>query len=150
MKHNPSFLSRLPHLALATRLAALLLGLLAIGLIVPASAEDAKPNPTGTWKWSITTQDGQSIEATLKLKLDGDKLTGTVTRRDGTEAAIEDGKFKDGEVSFQATRERDGQKFVMKYHGKLDGDSIKGKIEFERNGEARSRDWDAKRAKDAK
>ena len=150
MKTNPSLLSRLPQLALTIRLTALLLSLLAIGLIVPASAADAKPNPTGTWKWSQTGQDGQTINSTLKLKLDGDKLTGTVTRRDGSETAIEEGKFKDGEVSFQATRERDGQKFVIKYHGKLEGDTIKGKIEFERNGEARSRDWEAKRAKEDK
>ena len=150
MKHNPPFPSRLPHLLLTTGLAALLLSLLAIGLIIPASAADAKANPTGTWKWSQTGQDGQSIESTLKLKLDGDKLTGTVSRRDGGETAIEDGKFKDGEVSFQATRERNGQKFVIKYHGKVEGDTIKGKTEFERNGEARSRDWEAKRAKEDK
>ena len=133
-----------------TRLTAVLFSLLAIGLVVPAFAADDKPNPTGTWKWSMTGQDGQTINSTLKLKLDGDKLTGTVTRRDGTETAIEDGKFKDGEVSFQATRERDGQKFVIKYHGKVEGDTIKGKTEFERNGEARSRDWEAKRAKEDK
>jgi len=30
----------------------------------------------------------------------------------------------------------------------VSGDTIKGKTEFERNGETMSRDWDAKRSKD--
>ena len=60
---------------------------------------------------------------------------------------IEDAKFKDGEVAFAVTRERNGQKFTIKYKGKVSGDTIKGKTEFERNGEKQSRDWEAKREK---
>jgi hypothetical protein len=108
---------------------------------------DDKPNPTGTWKWTVNFG-GQDRELTLKLKLDGDKLTGSMPGRDGEETAIEDGKFKDGEVSFKVTRERMGNKFTLKYTGKVSGDTIKGKTEFERDGQAQSRDWEAKRAKD--
>jgi len=103
-----------------------------------------KPNPTGTWKWTVNFG-GQDREMTLKLKLDGDKLTGSMPGRDGQETAIEDGKYKNGEVSFQVTRERQGNKFTIKYMGKVSGDTIKGKIE--REGQE-SRDWEAKRAKD--
>jgi hypothetical protein len=112
----------------------------------PARAEE-KANPTGTWKWTVTRND-QKREVTLKLKLDGDKLTGAIVRRDNTETPIEDAKFKDGEVSFKVTRERQGQKFTTKYKGKLSGDTIKGKSESERDGQTQSRDWEAKRAKD--
>jgi len=42
-------------------------------------------------------------------------------------------------------RERDGQKLTSKYSGKLAGDTIKGKIETERDGQTRTRDWEAKR-----
>jgi hypothetical protein len=83
----------------------------------------------------------------LKLKLDGDKLTGSIPGRNNTETAIENGTFKDGQVSFSVTRERNNQKVTTKYSGKLDGDTIKGKIEGERNGQATSRDWEAKREK---
>jgi hypothetical protein len=38
----------------------------------------------------------------------------------------------------------------MKYNGKITTDAIKGKTEFERNGETQSRDWEAKRATEAK
>jgi hypothetical protein len=34
---------------------------------------------------------------------------------------------------------------TIKYNGKLSGDSIKGKTESERDGQPRSRDWEAKR-----
>lgn len=108
-------------------------------------AED-KPDPTGTWKWS-TMRGDQAREFTLKLKLEGDKLTGAMVGRNNQETAIEEASFKDGTVAFSVTRERQGQKFTTKYSGKLDGDTLKGKSEFERNGEKQSRDWEAKRSK---
>ncbi|MEK6260032.1 MAG: hypothetical protein AABP62_15530 [Planctomycetota bacterium] len=123
----------------------LALGLALIGMVGIAQAAD-KPNPTGTWKWSVTVND-QKRDATLKLKLEGDKLTGTMLGRNNQETAIEDATFKDGEVAFSVTRERNGQKNTTKYKGKLDGDTIKGKSESERDGKTQSRDWEAKREK---
>ena len=115
-----------------------------VGLTGMARAED-KPNPSGTWKWTVNFG-GQEREFTLKLKADGEKLTGKLVRADGQETDIEDGKYKDGEVSFKVTRERDGNKFVIKYKGKVSGDTIKGKSERERDGETQSREWEAKRS----
>ena len=117
-------------------------GVLSLVLVDAAQAAD----PTGTWKWSATRGD-QTVEQTLKLKLDGDKLTGAMVGRNNTETAIGDATFKDDTVSFTVTRERDGNKFVTKYNGKLDGDTIKGKTESERNGQKREVDWNAKREK---
>lgn len=122
----------------------------AIGLVVTsfsaaAQAEESK-DPTGTWKWTVTFNN-QTRESTLKLRLEGDKLTGAMLGRDNQETPIEDAKYKDGEVSFSVTRERNGQKFTAKYSGKVSGDTIKGKMEFERDGQTRSRDWEAKREK---
>jgi hypothetical protein len=108
-------------------------------------AED-KPNPTGTWKYT-TDVNGQSIDVTINLKLDGDKLTGTVTGRNNTESKIEDGKYKDGEVSFKVTRERNGNKVTTKYTGTIKGDTFKGKREVERDGQTNTRDFEAKREK---
>jgi hypothetical protein len=118
-----------------------------VALVSAVRAEDEKPNPTGTWKWEVKFND-QTREMTLKLKLDGDKLTGSMVGRNGQETAIEDAKFADGEVTFTVTRMRNDQKFVTKYNGKVSGDAIKGKSESERNGEKVSRDWEAKRAKE--
>lgn len=112
-------------------------------------AEDKKADPTGTWKWTVT-RNNQSRDVTLKLKLDGDKLTGSMPGRDNTEVAIADATFKDNEIAFSVTREFNGNKFTTKYKGKLDGDTIKGTTESVREGQTRTRDWEAKRDKDAK
>jgi uncharacterized protein YegP (UPF0339 family) len=109
-----------------------------------------KVNVAGTWKWSFTAQNGQTFESTLKLKFDGDKLAGTVTGRSGSESAIEESKLDGDQLSFRVTRERDGNKFVIRYQGKCSGDTIRGKSEFEINGETRSRDWEASRVVEKK
>ena len=109
----------------------------------------AEENPTGTWKWTANFRNNpnnnQPREQTLKLKLDGDKLTGAMVGRNDRETAIEDATWKDGEVTFKVTRERNGNKMVSKYKGKVTGDTLKGTIESDRDGQTRSRDWEAKR-----
>lgn len=109
-------------------------------------AED-KATVAGTWKWTVTRGDNK-IETVLKLKLDGDKLSGTISGPNNTETAIEDATFKDGEVAFAVTRERNGNKTTRKYKGKVDGDTIKGTSEGpDREGKTQSREWEAKRDK---
>lgn len=106
-----------------------------------------KADPTGTWKWTVMRGDNK-IEVTAKLKLEGDKLSGVIVGRDNKETAIDDAKFKDGEVAFSVTRTgQNGNKNTTKYTGKVDGDTIKGKFERERDGKTTSTDWEAKRDK---
>lgn len=118
-------------------------------LAVTASAQDKKPDLNGTWKSSNTNQNGQVRETTFKLKVEGEKVTGTVSGRNN-DTAIEEGKIKGDEVSFQVTREFQGNKVVTKYTGKISGDTITGKSETQRDGQPRSRDWVAKREAAAK
>ncbi|HEY7329518.1 MAG TPA: hypothetical protein VH592_17905 [Gemmataceae bacterium] len=103
-----------------------------------------KASATGTWKSTFNTPNGDTIETTYKLKQEGEKLTGTVKRGDGPERKIDEGKVKDGKVSFQYEVERDGNKFTVKYEGELSGDAIKGKVGVGDN----SFDWEAKRQKE--
>lgn len=106
---------------------------------------------SGTWTWSMPGRDGgEARKTTLKLKVDGEKLTGTISspgRQGGQarETEISDGKIKGDELSFAVVREFNGNKMTIKYSGKVSGDAIKGKIETEREGNTRSRDWEAKR-----
>ena len=122
---------------------------LALGFTATAQAQDKKPEITGTWKSSFTNQDGQVRETTIKLKADGEKLTGTVSGRQN-DTAIEEGKIKGEEISFQVTREFNNNKVVTKYTGKVAGDTIKGKSESTRDGQPQSRDWVAKKEPAAK
>ena len=119
---------------------------LAVGGLAGVARADEKSGPSGTWKWSAPgRQGGRARENTLKLKVDGDKVTGTISARGG-DVAIEDGTYKDGEVSFKVTIQgQGGQSMTRKFHGKVSGDEIKGKIEGGQGGQ--SRDWVAKRAK---
>ena len=129
-----------------SRIAALVMTL--IGFAAIAQAEE-KASPAGTWKFTVKRRDDQTRVVTMKLKVDGEKLTGTVTagQNNDMEVEITDGKFKDGEVTFNVVRERNGNKRTTKYNGKLEKDVIKGKVESERRGEKMSSDWEAKREK---
>jgi hypothetical protein len=125
------------------RLVAAALALAFVGFNSPAMAADA----TGTWKWT-TTFNNQSRDSTLKLKQEGDKLTGVyVGGQSNTETPIEDASIKGDTISFKVTRERNGQKFTTKYSGTLKDDTITGKTERERDGQTQSTDWVAKRQK---
>jgi len=123
--------------------AALTVGL--VGLVGVTRADD-KAGPTGTWKWT-TERGGQKRESVLKLKVEGDKVTGTVTGGKDTEVKIEDGKVKDGQVSFTVTQERKDQKFTSKYTAKVDGDVLKGTVETSFGGKDQKREFEAKREK---
>ena len=114
--------------------------------VVAATAADL----TGNWKWSITPPNsGQSFESSVKLEMKDGKMTGILTGRMG-ETPISDATFgPDGAIAFSVVRERDGQKFVMKYAGKLAGDAIKGTIDFPGfgGGDPMKLEWNAARAK---
>src|SRR3954469_24139766 len=64
--------------------------------LVARAAETA----SGDWKWSITTQNGDTFESTAKLKQEGEKLTGTINGRFG-ESEITEGTVKGNEVTFK-------------------------------------------------
>lgn len=81
---------------------------------------------SGNWKWTTQGRNGP-IEVTAKLALTDGALTGTVSGRMG-DTAIGDASFADGHVAFTVTREFDGNKFVVKYDGKFEGDTIIGTI----------------------
>ena len=109
------------------------------------AAASSSANASGTWNWAITTQDGNSHDLSLRVKQDGDKLSGVVILGDN-EVPISEGQVKDNEVTFKVTRERDGQTQVSKFKGVLEGDTIKGKIDSDWSGEMRNYAWNAKRS----
>jgi hypothetical protein len=129
---------------------------LALGAAAQSQAADAakKVDANGSW---TTTQPGRNggpdRVTTFKLKVEGDKVTGSVSApgRGGAAAAdvaISDGKIKGDEISFSVVRDMGGTSMTTKYNGKIDGDTIKGKVERpSRDGSpATPADWEAKRA----
>jgi hypothetical protein len=130
--------------------------------VLATQAQDKKADPTGTWAWTMQGRGGQGggggggepREITLKIKKEGDKYVGTMTSpgRGGqtAETKIDNIKVDGDNVNFSVTREFQGNSFTSKYSGKVSGDTLTGKIESpgRDGGEARSRDWTAKRKKE--
>lgn len=100
-------------------------------------------NVDGKWTWEMEGRDGQKRTQTVTLKADGDKLTGTMSGRNG-ETPIENGKISGDTISFTRTMNMGGESRKMMYSGKLAGEELKLTMKSE-NGEM-SRDFVAKRA----
>jgi hypothetical protein len=122
------------------------LAIVCLAALTGFAAADDKSSPTGTWKYT-TEANGTKLEVVMKLKAEGDKVTGTVSVAD-MEIKIQDGKITDGEVSFKIVREAGGNQFEIKYKGKVMGDTFKGKRELERDGQPNVREFEAKRVKE--
>src|SRR5438477_6708269 len=100
-----------------------------VGVCFAAVAEDKKTSDVdGKWKWNYKTRDGQETEVYVKLKREGEKLTGAYVARDGKETPIENGKINADQLTFDVNREVGDQKMLFKYSGKVGGDTITGKI----------------------
>ena len=119
---------------------ALLLG--ACGL---AGAAD-KVDPVGTWKCEYKIGD-RMLTAELTIKMDGDKLAGTMSWPDQKEATLKDLKLKDGTLTFSAVREFMDNKIPIEYKLTIDMDELKGKGAAEFGGQKQEYDISGKRDK---
>jgi hypothetical protein len=65
--------------------------------------------------WKSTMMLGKkSQDVTIKLKLEGDKLTGTICGQ--RDIPISHGAFKDDKISFSVIRGQKGEKLTQKMH----------------------------------
>jgi hypothetical protein len=121
----------------------LLLSLLAISLFLGVVASAAE-NPTGKWTAQVPGRDGQTRETTFTFKLEGDKVTGSMSGMQGAEIPISDGKMTGDTLTFVISMERGGNTMKFNYSGVLSGDEMKMKRE---GGQGQAREFVAKRAK---
>jgi hypothetical protein len=140
-----------------------LLALALTGLTLRAGAESTElaVNPTGTWK--LITGTNAASPQTLKLKMEGEKVTGTLSRQAGDKVEqlpLENGMLKGSEIIFgthsyavsyinHVRQPTDTNKVsISKYQGTISGDTIKGKVERHSfMGGDRTLDWEAKRVR---
>jgi len=131
----------------------LLSAVLLVGALSHAQAEDKATDPSGTYFWTVPTPNGGERTNTLVLKVDGGKLTGTVSipGRNGKvkDTDITDGKVIGSDISFSViTTTRNGKSMTNAYTGTLTDGTIKGKRNYvNRNGDEKSSDWEAKQQK---
>jgi hypothetical protein len=125
------------------------LALLALACV--ALAADA----TGKWTMEQPGRSGGPPRvSTIELKMDGAKLTGSLTAPgrgggDPTTTQISNGKVDGDKISFDVVREMNGNSFTIKYEFTLKGDAMAGKMTMPgmNGGEPMTRDVTAKRAK---
>jgi hypothetical protein len=115
-----------------------------LALMAVCSLAALAADASGTWKATVETPNG-AMENTFTLKVDGDKLTGTITMGQFGEAPISEGKVDGDNVSFLVVREFNGNQFRINYKGKVSGDEMK--LSGEVVGMDRTFEMTAKRAK---
>lgn len=111
-----------------------------------ARREAALAAASGTWNTALILSDGNRIEGSLKLKQEGDKLTGAAIRNEN-ETPIQEGKVVADEITFKVIRDREGRKVTTRYKGKITGDTVKGQVESDWTGDWQTLDWEGARAK---
>ncbi len=112
----------------------------AFAFILAVSAMAQSAGVTGDWDVMINTPQG-AREGKISFKQEGEKLTGTMKNPRG-ELQIE-GTVNGKEIKFKYTVKFQDQDLVITMTGNVDGDAIKGDVDF---GGFMQSDWNAKRS----
>jgi hypothetical protein len=91
-------------------------------LLLAFGASAVAADLSGKWKGDLQGPDGNNLEMNMVFKVDGEKLTGTVSNTYGEEQ-ITEGTVKGGDISFIIMA--GGGQFKLVYKGKVDGDQLK-------------------------
>src|SRR4030095_2837874 len=83
----------------------------------------AKGGVDGKWIAQLPAREAQTRETTFNFKADGNKLTGTVSGRQG-DTPISDGQINGDELSFTVTASFRDNEVKLHYKGKLSGNEI--------------------------
>ncbi|BCS32567.1 hypothetical protein TBR22_A17810 [Luteitalea sp. TBR-22] len=102
------------------------LSMLAMALCLAiASVTIHAADVTGKWTAQVAGRDGQTREQIFTFKVEGEKLTGTVSGMPGgSDAEIRNGSVKGDDVAFSVVRSWQGNEVTMLYKGKVTGNEI--------------------------
>jgi hypothetical protein len=89
-------------------------------LLAPASARAA--DAIGTWKGTMTTNEGGKFPMTIVLKKDGDSVTGTVVVGTGDPRVVQEVKTDADTVTFKTVSKTETASLTMVYTGVVDDD----------------------------
>jgi peptidoglycan/xylan/chitin deacetylase (PgdA/CDA1 family) len=96
---------------------------------VPAGTVPPGTDVTGNWTATYTTQNGLKRESTFALKVEGDRLTGTITSERGR-APITEGRIAGKDIAFTVVRKGNGDEVAVEYKGRVEGDVMKLSMRF--------------------
>lgn len=98
--------------------------LFACALLALFSLSCSSGGINGKWIADLPGRDGQTRQQTFNFKAEGNKLTGTVSGRQG-DTQISDGEINGDDISFSVTQNFRGNEVKVLYKGKLSGKEIK-------------------------
>ena len=98
---------------------------------------------SGKWSGERPGRGGEMVPTTFTFKVDGDRLSGTMTFGSG-DVPLQDGKVSGNQISFSTTFDAGGNSIKILYKGTVEGDQIK--MSSEREGSGQSRQFAIKRA----
>jgi rhodanese-related sulfurtransferase len=99
----------------------------------------------GKWKFKIETDDGNVLEPSIRFTKEGDKVQGAYVGLRDTQREATNIKVADNKLTFEISGENNGNPFKVVYMGKPRGDSIKGTIDYDFNGNTGTVDFEGKR-----
>jgi len=82
-------------------------------------------DPSGTWEHSVSTN-GKTWVTRLRFQREGEKVSGTIMPSNGNAQTIEEGRFKDGKLTFVVRESQSGEEIVRRYSLYLLGDAMVG------------------------
>jgi len=98
----------------------------------------------GKWSGDVPGRGGDTTPTTFTFKVDGEKLTGSMTAAQG-ELPLQEGKVSGSQVSFSTTFDAGGNSIKILYKGTLSGDQLKMTRQRE-GGSGQAREFTLKRA----
>lgn len=85
-------------------------------------------DPSGSWKFTAEGPNGRTVDSTLALKWENNRLTGRIDNRAG-QVEISAASFAGEQVTFTVVRKIRRKELTIQYAGKLEGDTIIGTIQ---------------------
>lgn len=100
---------------------------------------------SGKWTAEVPGRNGQTRTTNFDFKVDGEKLTGTMSGMQG-DVPIVDGSVKGDDIAFNVVMNFNGNEMKMIYKGKAAGDAIK-MTRTREGAEGPGQEFEAKRVK---
>ena len=98
---------------------------------------------SGKWAGDMPGRGGDTTPTTFTFKVDGEKLTGSMTGPQG-DIPLQEGKVAGNQISFSTTLDFGGNSIKILYKGTVSGDQVK--MSREREGSGQPREFTIKRS----
>lgn len=108
---------------------------LALGTWQSAARADEAADPTGTWVMTAEMEDGSAVEVKVNITKEGDEYAGTFSLMDVAEGELKEIEVDGDKLKIEAVVDFGGQELIVKFDGKVTGDTFAGEVEYDLAGQ---------------